>query len=228
MARETTANRLDRAIKLAVGLCRPEIAVEMMEHGLQQSDLDELGAHLAVLIRLPPAPLRRVDPTKGMLRELAAWGKHWVPIVEATLRRRWPDVWSGLSSDVGDEPGSDFAAFTFVQRLRTLAASSDPVDREARAMLARRGLSDAVLTAAVALAEASLRSDPTGMSEQERTQRDTDQAQRAEAERAIEAWTAEWSAIARTVIRDGRLRQQLGFGTPGRKPKSRAAKRDSG
>lgn len=219
---------MDRALKLAIGLCRPGIAVEMMEHGLQQSDLDELGAHVAVLIRLPPFPYRRVGPTTGMLRELAAWGRHWLPIVEATLRRRWPEVWTRISSDAGGEPGSDFVAVQFIQRLRTLAASSDPVDREARAMLARRGLSDAVLTSAVALSAASLRGDPTGMSEQERAQRDADQARRAEAERAIEAWTAEWSAIARSVIRDGRLRQQLGFGTPGRKPKSRAAKRDSG
>jgi hypothetical protein len=84
--------------------------------------------------------------------------------------------------------------------------------RAARALLLRRGLSDAVLDEADAMLAVSRTLPPATEPPRARA---TDEEARA-AEDAVWAWYREWSDIARATVRDARLLGVLGFSKVGR------------
>ena len=85
----------------------------------------------------------------------------------------------------------------------------DAQSREARAVLARRGVTDAALREirAVCMRTSTLEDVKLPAPRV---------VVRADAEERAWAWYQEWSTIARARIRDGRLLRRLGFGKRGR------------
>lgn len=199
--------KVDRVIRFLMGVNQPRIAGTLVAHGFSQKDLDEgwqrLRAVAGERINAPPAPPRDL----AAIEWLDAWENKWFPIVDATLAHRYPrirgEVFLNLSQTEGPEVAISVAAI--IQRITALG-QGDAEHKAARELLRQRGLTDQNL------AEAAKQLERVGqVMEPPAVDIEALQALQKEKEDAMWAWYLEWSTIARAVIKDGRLLQQLGF-----------------
>src|SRR5690606_27740058 len=77
----------------------------------------------------------------------------WFPICQASLERSYPEVHGVIFLNLRQTSGLEVSLSmgTFVERIRTLEASKKKADKDARALLERRGLTEAVLSHVEAL-----------------------------------------------------------------------------
>ncbi len=131
----------------------------------------------------------------------------WFPICQASLDRKYPTVFNAVFLNLQQTSGLEvsLSVKTFVQRIRRLETSKQQADVDGRALLQRRGLTEAVISQAEALL-AQLTTKPDTP-----PQIAPSAADMAEAEAAMWAWYKEWSVIACRAIHDRCLLRSLGL-----------------
>ncbi|MEM1416277.1 MAG: hypothetical protein AAGH15_15320 [Myxococcota bacterium] len=211
MPQLTVGQKADRVLRFLLSLQSTRITGPLIRYGFQAEDLEEGWARLRALAIVR---LDRVPPSEGLpaaVGELDAWENRWFPIVKATLGRHHPAandaVFRNLPQTTG--PKVVLGVSRFIERVRGLPENQELGPEEgnaARALLARRGLTDDVLDDA----EVLVRSLDDLLEPREDDEADFAEELRA-AEDAMWTWYLEWSAIARAVIRDRRLLRSMGF-----------------
>jgi hypothetical protein len=202
------------------GLSHPHVREVLGRHGLSDADVEAGWTLLRRVGELRYAHERIERPKANESDLLDDWAGKWWTLAGVALSKRFPAVRDRLFDGVKREPRKKVPAsvMKFVTRLNDFEASSDPVMHEAMSLLERRGLTPAVRKEAadvlgmnIVVADTSALPPPR-----------TDAALRR-AEQELSDWYREWSAIARTFIRQRRLLRALGYGAPGRPKKSEAA-----
>jgi hypothetical protein len=125
------------------------------------------------------------------------------------LQRHYPRVADQLFLNLSQTEGAEVVVSvgTFIERMAQMAEGAEPYGPEgpeARALLARRGLT------AERVAEAEAQLDQLGTIREQLQPQPTAEEQE-QAGRELWAWYLEWSSIARAAIRDRRLLRTLGF-----------------
>jgi hypothetical protein len=202
----------ERVLRFLYGLRNRKIASALASRGFTKDELEEGFALLkgATTVALSLLPTVAADPQ--VVTEIDTWENTWFPVVDATLARHYPEVhqkvFLNLSQTEG--PAVIISVGTFVDRISALTKAEGghgPEGKEARKLLARRGLTPQVIAEAEELLEAVKNVEPQPEPPDLETQRETI----AQAEQEMWAWYLEWSRIARTVIKDRAMLRQLGF-----------------
>lgn len=209
MARLTDRQRLARAVDFLAGLSKPEVKRTLAQRGLTSQELEDGFGRLRAAIETFHGGERDVTPP-DVLGLLDEWENRWLPIVSATLKRRFPTVAESVLLNISQQSG--LALFTtlptLLDRLEALEHSKRALDHQARELLIQRGVSHAVLVEARTLLS-SARSLPA------RSSIAAGSSGRDQLE-ALWAWYLEWSRITRASIADPALLRLLGFGKVGR------------
>ncbi|MFZ5785292.1 MAG: hypothetical protein ACOY3Y_02515 [Acidobacteriota bacterium] len=231
---ETLESTPERVTKFLSGVAAVPIirTVLGMKGGMTGADIQD-GRDLLFAVLAEPFTAAVAADTREALRarqataDLDAWDDDNFDVAKATLDHRYPSVseyvFEDLTASVG--AGSVRAVATFLTRLTTLEAGSDPAreatrdqDREAVAFLANRHIGpderrelqekvDLALGPTPPLPDVTAEPDPS--------------ARRA-ALMALRGWFDEWSAIARRVIKKRSHLIRLGLAHR-RSPTARAA-----
>ncbi len=212
----TIGQKCGRMLKFLRGIRIPRVAGALSAHGFDQPDLDE-GWDLLRLASGARLNVPTVVPFKSdVYDQLDGLENMWFPICQATLERKYPAVHNAVFLNLRQTSGLEVSISmgTFVERIRKLETSKQKADKDARAVLERRGLTEAVLSQAEALL-AQLKIKPDAP-----PQKAPSAADIAEAEAAMWAWYKEWSVIARQAVHDRRLLRSLGFLTASGAPVS--------
>jgi hypothetical protein len=199
----TIGQKSVRVLYLMRGLNNPRIAAPLTRHGFTQADLEE-GWRLLMEATGAKLNVSRVAPDPTLFEKLDAWENLWFPIVSAALSRHYPEVGEAMFLNLTQTMGVDVAVSvgTLARRIRETQANGGEVEQEAMALLARRGLTEEVLSQAEALL-GQLRTEPDPEFEEP--------IDRSAAEEAMWAWYLEWSTIARQIITDRNQLRSLGF-----------------
>ena len=213
MARLTYSQKTQRALQFLVGIRNRRARRAMAAHGFTEEDFDDGFDRLKATAktRMDAEP-DEVDPR--LVHLLDQWENRWYPIIEAVLRFNFPDVYERVFRNLRQTEGLEVIVMvgTLMDRLDTIGLPADEgglaEGPDALALLDKRGVKADVLGEARGLLEqiGSLEEDDPEV---------RDEALDAEAQAAAEArlwdWYLEWSAIARSAIRDRRLLRTLGF-----------------
>lgn len=221
MSKYSFIDKVHRVIAFVYGLADPDVARELIAAGFTEADLEEAWRLLREVrpVRFD-LPERADDVVLGdVLKALDAWENRWLPVVDASLKRRHPEVHARVMLNLSQTRGRmvHVVVDVLLERIAALEASSAPGDLAARAHLRTRGLGAEVIAEARRLMDRieRVRIEPSLPSSAE-----LDARERAEAE--LWAWYLEWSAIARARIRSRSLLQKLGF----RRTRKKAAASD--
>lgn len=218
MAKLSVGQKAHRVLDFLVGLGHKGARRALAEHGLTAADLDEGWKRLRALsevaleVDVEPDP-----PGEPLLPALDAWENKWFPIIDVVLRLHAPDVHERVFRNLRQTEGPEVivSVSTLLDRLDGIALPEreggfGERGREARALLEKRGLNEAVVGRARALL-ARFRTP------EEATEEDGfDREARRAAEARLWDWYIEWSTLARSAIRDRRTLRSLGFLRGGR------------
>jgi len=201
-----------RALEFAAALGDPFVRRKLAPNGFNDEELAKgLGlANAASSMKLSVAP--GLDMT--VLGLLDAWENRWFAIVEIVLRTNFLGVHELVFRNLTQTEGAQVivSVTTLLDRLDAVAKPKSqgghPQGPDARKLLVKRGLTDAVVEEARGLL-AKVGKVPEGAELVEAIDADPDAT--AEAETRLWNWYLEWSAIARTVIHDRRALRSLGF-----------------
>lgn len=206
--------QLERTLAFLTHARNPFVMTVLGTRGFEQRDLDEgwdlfstaAGAKLRYTSMSgdPLAP----DERAKLIADLDAWENRWFPVVNATLKRRYPQLHREVFKNLSQTEGAEVlvSVSTLLERLATVGAKEGD-GQAADALLVKRGLtpevraeaSESIATLKTAAAAPLPQIDSASKEEQE--------AARAEAW----AWYLEWSEIARTVIKRGDILIRLGL-----------------
>jgi hypothetical protein len=119
MAKLTMGQKVDRVMRLLIGLRNRRIAATLVRHGFTNSDLQEGWSLLQRVTRTQldaPPEAQAEDPVA--LRNLDDWENKWFPIAGATLKRRAPQVHAWLFRNLSqtEGPAVIVSVGTFVER----------------------------------------------------------------------------------------------------------------
>jgi hypothetical protein len=208
MARLSIGQRAQRVTAFLVSLRHERITRALRRHGFREKDRLEGHRLLRALTDgvLAEEEVSPSAPDASLLHRLDEWENQWYPIIEASLRYRFPEAHAFLFRNLRQTAGPELIVGlgTLLSRLDELASEA-PRGKEARALLVERGLTDRVLDIArAALSEVD--EDPPVVT----THGISDEALK-EREDAMWHWYLEWSTIARQSITDRRLLRALGF-----------------
>lgn len=216
MARLTIGQKAERVLKLLIALRNPRIAAPLTRHGFTNVDLDEGWTLLRNVTRTKldfvEAP-QTTDP--DALRTLDIWENQWFVIADATLKRHAPPIYEHVFRNLSQTDGMAVivSVGTFIERLEAIDRPEwdggfGQAGKEARSLLAQRGLTEMVVDEAKALLE-RIRNVDGPLPDLEKLAAEDACFEKAEA--ALWAWYLEWSAIARRAITQRGLLRQLGF-----------------
>src|SRR5438067_2091047 len=151
MPRLTLLGKVDRVMRLLLGLRHPGVASALASAGFTAAEIDEGYALLRALTVADMKDAADLEPTGASAVEerIAPWMRPWIPVARAALRRRHPKLESAIFAHKGQSPpGSYSVATTFITRWTELG---DPKGRwapdgvAARKLLAARGLTREVV-----------------------------------------------------------------------------------
>lgn len=204
----TAGQKAGRVLDFLLGLRNPRALAALTRFGFGPSDREEgwtlLKATSDVSFDFDPGPAQ-LNPK--IVKELDDWENQWFNIIDATLSRRYPEVREKVFLNLSQTEGPPviLSVGTLVKRIEALGAeSASPREKEARALLATRGLDDvAMVEVKKLLGAAEVPADAPVI--------ELDADARAEAEEAMWAWYLEWSRIARQAITNRKLLRGLGF-----------------
>ena len=204
--------KMKRALEFAAALGDPYVRRKLAPNGFNDEELAKglRLANAASSMKLSIAP--GLDMT--VLGLLDAWENHWFPIVEIVLRTNFLGVHELVFRNLTQTDGAQVivSVTTLLDRLDSVAKPKSqgghPQGAEARKLLVKRGLTDAVVEEARGLL-GKVGMVPEGAELVEAIDVDPDAT--AEAEALLWNWYLEWSQIARTVIHDRRTLRSLGF-----------------
>jgi hypothetical protein len=206
MARLSVGAKAQRVARFLTGLQNAQVAQRLAQHGFTNEDRVEGYRLMAALTddALSAKPAAPADPS--LLSRLDAFENLWYPIISASLRHRFPaaheHVFRNLRQVVG--PELIIGVGTLIRRIDELPTAVAE-GAEARALLERRGLTEAVVESARATLR-EIKADPDPLPAPM-----LGREERAAREEAMWHWYLEWSAIARTVITERRSLRALGF-----------------
>ncbi|KYF86688.1 hypothetical protein BE20_21410 [Sorangium cellulosum] len=221
MARLTLRQKAVRVLQLLMGLRSDKIAATLVAHGFTDADLAEGWRLLQGLTR----PRLDIDVRPSALEPdliaaLDVWENRWFPIAAAPLKRRHPEVYAWMFRNLGQTEGAAVVVSvgTFVERWDQLARCKDKggLDgdgREARKLLARRGITREVVDEARELLARAEKVEPAAGRSPADPENDGEQA-----EADLWGWYLEWSAVVRSAIKDRRLLRELGYRRPSGRP----------
>lgn len=201
MAYLTTAQKVDRATRLLLGLRRRVVAGALEEHGFAATDIDEGFRLLRALTVSDVRGAAQKDEPAARAERTAEWASRWLPIARAALRRQHPQILARLfkaTPHAKREPGHYERVHTFIARYDDLRKSKGPEVAAALALLRQRGLVDARIEEARALLDVP-RATPW------------EPGDFTKAEAALWDWYLEWSAVVRARVKDLRLLRELGL-----------------
>jgi len=198
--------KLQRLLRLLAGLRDPRVVAAVQRYGFGEDDYEEgwrlLRAPVAARLDRPAPP-----PEDLGLERLDRWENRWSVVIKATLERHHPRLAQQLLANLGPTSGVHLlhSVPRLLDRIEALGRGrGDTEGKQARALLARRGLTDAVIAEARAeLARLNTQSAPQ--------QPALDPEAVAAAEAAMWAYYREWSRILRLELRDRRLLRELGL-----------------
>lgn len=206
----TIGQKAMRCVVFLLGLRNAQITRIMARHGLSPEERQR-GWRLVQELASGRLSAEESQNPK-VLRQLDEWENLWFPIIEATLRARFPDVHALVFRNLAQSSGA-----AVVMVVRTLIDRIDGLDRpvaeggigeaeaaRVRALLAARGIDEATLAEGRAMLETLATPE---VDETPSISREEEEA----AEKAMWSWYLEWSAIARAVITDRRQLRMLGY-----------------
>jgi hypothetical protein len=178
----------------------------LAEHGFSDADrskgwdlLRELGTTQCV-----PSP---TSLNHSALDLLDAWRLEWLRLVHVSLVHGFAEVDAKLFRriDNAKQPSPEVVS-VFLSRLEKLERSNDEITQAALAKLRQRGFTNERREEGKQMLQAALHFRPPELPD-----RELRRAAIRRAEAALWAYYVEWSQIARTVIKDARLLELLGF-----------------
>ncbi len=204
--RRTNAQKAERILAFLLGMRNLKAIEPMMLHGFDQADIDEGWRLLRGMASYPFEQAKQPEAVSvDYVAMVDAWENHWFQIIEACLARRFPAVRERVFANLRQVSGPKvlLSVRTLIDRVEALRRGT-AVEREAFALLALRGISDAMLVEVRAMLDAAERPRP------ERTVTAPRFDQKA-AEDAAWAWYLEWSSIAQKAVGDRRVLRELGY-----------------
>lgn len=213
MPTPTARKRAHQVLDFLLGLRHPEVLLALTPHGFTDADRAEGHALLAALTAVSAYdPSYKKPDTIG---RLDAWENRWLPIARATLRHRYPEVYTEVFGRTTQTSGIELVITVdfILRKLDALGEATDATSREALALLTARGLTTEVLGEARALL-----AEATNVTK--RAYEPIDEDAVSATEEALARYYAEWSAIARVAVTDRRHLAWLGLTRVGRKPKN--------
>lgn len=206
MARLGPAAKMRRVLELLIGLRDDRVLACLGDYGFTPADREQGWALLRALGLTQAVPVA-LPATHGALDALDAWRQRWFRLASVSLRPDYPRVHDKIFAGIHQMKQPAFAVVpVFVERVVKLAQARDASSREACAKLRRRGLTDERIAEARQLVTAV--QNPV---HRELPNLDERRAQLKAAEASLWKYYVEWSQVARTVIKDPRLLQLLGF-----------------
>ncbi|WP_437307408.1 hypothetical protein [Sorangium sp. So ce388] len=215
MAKLTIGQKAERVLLLLMGLRKNKIAAALVAHGFSDDDLSEGWRLLQRVTRTRLGFVATAAATDtGLINEIDAWENKWFPIASATLKRHAPQAHAFLFRNLAQTEGAAVlvSVSTFVERWESLGKSKekggpDAEGDEARKILAKRGLTKAVIDEAKQLlARAGKLESIADVPPAAANDEDFDTA-----EQQLWDWYLEWSTIVQTAIKDRRILRELGF-----------------
>jgi hypothetical protein len=215
MAKLTLGQKAERLLKLLMGLNNRQARAALQAHGFRQEDLDE-GWGLLERVALVRFDALSPSASPSVVEDVDAWENRWFAVIDATLRRSFPEVHARVMLNLSqtDGPPVLLSVQTLLQRLDALRAATDPTSQAAFAKLQLRGVTVAVLDEVRALLKGVTTLAPVSPSD---ISPELEQKQREANEQAMWDYYLEWSAIARSSIKDRPVLRLLGFAMPKRR-----------
>jgi hypothetical protein len=216
MAKLSIGQKGDRVLTLLLALRNVRIAGTLARHGFTNADLQEGWTLLRSVTRTHlDAPIDEAPVDNDALQALDEWENKWFVITSATLQRRAPNVHDVLFRNLSQTEGVEVivSVGTFLDRWDII---DKPVKdgglgndgKDAKKIMAIRGLTNAVIDEAKVLVEKLRRMDGPLLDVEKIA---AEEANFDKAERELWAWYLEWSTIARNAIKQRSLLKKLGF-----------------
>lgn len=213
MAKLRLGEKAERVLKLLLGLRNKKIATALAARGFGADDLEEGFALLRGVTGVALEVLPKAPANPAIILDIDRWENEWFPVADATLARHFPEVHARVFLNLSQTEGAGviISVGTFIERIEALTKAEGghgQAGKDARKLLARRGLDKTVVDEAKALLAKveSIEDQPAALVDLEE-----EKARLAKAEQAMWAWYLEWGAIARASIKDRSLLRQLGF-----------------
>lgn len=213
MAKKRIGDKAERVLKLLLGLRNKKIASALAARGFGADDLEEGFALLRGLTGVALAVLPAAPANPAIILDIDRWENEWFPVADATLARHYPEIHARVFLNLSQTEGAGviISVGTFIERIDALTKAEGgygQAGKDARKLLARRGLDKTVVDEAKALLAKveSIEDKPAELVDLEE-----EKGRFAKAEAAMWAWYLEWGAIARAAIKDRGLLRQLGF-----------------
>lgn len=209
MAAMTAGQKARKVLEFLMGLSNPRALGSLAKVGFGPTDREEgwrllKGTSDVVFNAAPAGP---VSPK--IVKQIDDWENQWFVIIEATLARRFPEVRDKVFLNLSQTEGPPvvLSVGTLVSRINALTAEGATArEREARALLASRGVNDLAMAEISALLASAEQSTDVPLANL-----DDVAEQRAVNEEAMWAWYIEWSRIARQTITNRQVLRGLGF-----------------
>lgn len=221
MARTTTHDQLARVLRFLSSLTHPQVRAVLGLRGFDEAERAlgwaffdaATGRHVAG----QPLATAAAAPSTAIIAALDEWENVWFDVMDASLRRSFPDVHQRLIGDLGKAEGLPVVlnVRTVVKRLDALKAEGGERNTAALALLEKRGLGPAEIERARNLL---VNIETQTFAEPALPDADADAAhEKALAE--LWGWYLDWTKLARTVVRSRALQLYMGLAEQARRPR---------
>lgn len=206
MARLGPAAKVRRLLEFLLGLRDDRVLAALAERGFSDADRAK-GWDLLRALGMTQCVLASISRNNSALDALDAWRKEWIRLVHVSLAHGFADVDAKLLRRIDKATlASPEVVAVFLSRFEKLERSNDATTQAALAKLRDRGFTAARRDEAREMLREFLHFKPPEIPDPE-----IRRAAIRQAEAALWAYYVEWSQIARTVIKDVRLLELLGF-----------------
>lgn len=206
MAKLGPAGKVRRLLEFLLGLRDDRVLSALASRGFTDADRATGWDLLRALGTTQCVPIR-TSMDNSAFSSLDAWRREWIRLVRVSLAHGFADLDAKLFRriDGATQPSLEVVS-VFLNRFEKLERSSDATTQAALAKLRERGFTAERREEAKQMLQAVLQFKPP---------KSPDPAMRRaairKAEAALWAYYIEWSQIARTVIKDARLLEMLGY-----------------
>ena len=230
-----STSKLSRALTFLAHVRHPDVVKQLATRGFDDATLEE-GWRLFSTAAGRGVDLPQVADSEGspealelaalssrtLIERLDAWENAWFPIIDATLRYRFPLLHQWVFHRLRQTSGPEvvITVRTMLDRIARLEEASDDGEPEAVVLLTRRGVHVTTLAHARQLLGALEQFDRSRPLDHEAAER----AAREQALAELHIGYREWTQIARVVLTRGDLLVRLGLRSPRGKNKPVASK----
>lgn len=207
------SNKLARVMQFLMTVREPRIFTQLNTRGFSDAVIEEgwrlfnLAAGAKLAYGRSGSGGLPSNTTAQYLADLDRWENTWFPLVDATLKRHYPQIHAQVFHNLSQTSGNEVvvSVSTLLDRLAEVAQK--PEGQQANALLSERGLTDDERAVARTLLDQLRRRETTVLPELDPVT--VEEQQQAALE--VWAWYMEWSQIARTVITRGDTLVHMGL-----------------